>query len=88
MRLPSEEILQFIEANRHITICRDSFVSREYYNPHHQEGKNNPVYYANNGRGDGSQTMLVELKGVIYVVDRTGKAHPEPIEILRSGRGR
>ena len=86
MRLPPEEILQYIEQNRGIDISRDSFAAREYYNPHHMEGKNHPVFYANNGLGDGSHTKLVEINKEIHVVDRAGRAHPDPIPILRSGR--
>ena len=86
MRLPPEDILQFIEANRNISISRDSFLSAEYYNAHHPEGKHHPAFYSNNGDGSGKQTILVELAGIIYVVDRTGKASPDPVKILRSGR--
>jgi len=86
MRLPSEDILTYIEQNRGIEISRDSFAAREYYNPHHMKGKNTPVFHANNGLGDGSQTKLVDIGKIIYVVDRAGRAHPEPIPILRSGR--
>ena len=86
VRLPSEKILRYIEGNRGVEISRNGFVSREYYNPHHFEGKNTPVFHANNGQGDGTQTALVEVNGIVYVVCRTGMAHSDPIEILRSGR--
>ena len=87
MRLPTEEVLQFIEASRKISICRDKFVSREYYNPHHSEGRHFPAFYANSGRGDGIPVVLVELKDAVYVVDSTGKPFPDPVSIIHSGRG-
>ena len=86
MRLPSEEILQYIEKNRNIEISRHGFASQEYYNPYHAQGKHIPVFYANNGIGDGSHTPLVEINKVNYVVGTTGKAHAKPVAILRSGR--
>lgn len=85
-RLPNEEILQFIERNLNISIAREAFASREYYNAHHPEGKNTPAFYANNGLGDGSHTVLVDLKGINYVVMTSTKAHKGPIEIFKSGR--
>ena len=86
MRLPPEAVLIFIERNRNIAISRDSFASKEYYNPNHPEGKNTPVFWANNGRGDGDAVPLVEIQKIIYVVGTTGKAHSAPVDLLKSGR--
>ena len=86
MRLPPEEVLQYIERSRGISISRDSFASKEYYNANNQEGKNTPVYWANSGKGDGVPVPLVEIQKIIYVVGTTGKAHPSPVPLLNSGR--
>jgi len=84
-KLPSEEVLRFIEGSLNIVIAREAFASREYYNAHHPEGKHTPAFYANNGLGDGTHTTLVELNGVSHVVLPTTKAHKGPIDIFRSG---
>lgn len=86
VRLPNEEILQFIEGSLNITIAREAYASREYYNAHHHEGRNTPAFFANNGLGDGSHTTLVELNGLSYVVLPSKKAHKGPIDIFKSGR--
>ena len=44
------------------------------------------AFYANSGKGDGKAVILVEINKVNYVVDTTGKAVPDPIMILKSGR--
>lgn len=67
-KLPSEEILQYIERNRRITIARNGFAGRGYYNCNHPEGKHTPAFHANNGKGDGEQTTLVDIDGAIWVV--------------------
>ncbi len=86
MKLPAEDILQYIERNRGIVIVRNRYASSEYYNPHHPVGKNTPAYWANNGKGDGKHVTLVEIDKEIFVVDSTGKAVAEPVHILVSGR--
>jgi len=86
MKLPAEDILQYIEINRGIVIVRNRYASREYYNPYHPDGKHIPAFRANNGKGDGKHVTLVEIAKEIFVVDSTGKAIADPIHILRSGR--
>ena len=83
MKLPEERILQFIERERGISIDRNHFASREYYNANHPQGKDCPVFYANNGDFDGRQTAIVEINSINYVVDRCGEPFEHPIPILR-----
>ena len=78
-KLPPSKVLEFIERNRRITIARNGFASRGFYNCNHMEGKNHPVFYANNGNGDGSQTPLVEVDGMIWVVLPFGGDVSDPI---------
>ena len=86
MKLPDDDVLRYIEEKRGVEISRDSFVSSEFYNPHHPEGKLFPAYYANNGKGDGTMTKLVELEGKCYVVQPCGKPIQDIIPILKSSR--
>ena len=86
MKLPPEEVLEYIESQRGLLISRGAYLSEEYYNPHHMEGKYFPAFYANNGLRNGTQTKLVELEGINYVVQSSMKATAAPIPILRSGR--
>ena len=85
---PTEEVLQFIENNRRISITRDAYVSREHYNCHHPEGKHTPAYSANSGKGDGSHVILVDLEGINYPALHCGKDQKGPIELHRPGRNR
>jgi len=85
---PAEEVLQFIEGNRKISITRDAFASREYYNPHHREGRDTPAYYANSGKGDGIPILLVDISGINHVVLYSSKAQKDPIKISKPGRSR
>lgn len=84
---PSEDVLQFIENNRRIVITRDAYVSREFYNCNHPEGKFIPAFSANNGKGDGKHTVLVELDGVVYCALHCGSDKDEVIPRHKSGRG-
>ena len=86
MKMPSEEVLQDIEFRHNISIERNHYASREYYNCNHPEGKLTPVFSANNGLGDGKHVSLVSIDHRVYVVDHTGNPVKEPIPILRAGR--
>jgi len=86
MRLPAEDVLQYIESKLNISISRDYFLSEEFYNPHHKQGRDHPAYWANNGLKDGSQTKLAEVDGMICVVDRTGTPFEGPVPISHSSR--
>lgn len=76
-KLPPEEVLQFIERNRKITIARNGFASRAYYNSDHMEGKNHPVFHSNSGRGN--HVPLVDIEGAIWVVLPFGGNISDPI---------
>ena len=85
---PSNDVLEFIENSRRIVITRDAYVSREFYNCNHPEGKHTPAFTANNGKGDGKHTVLVELDGVIYPALNCGSDEKGPIKLHRAGRKR
>ena len=84
LNFPSEEVLEFIEGNNHWTIARDAYVSREYYNSNHREGRHIPGYWAN--RGDGKHETIVKLDGVRYVACSCGHDKSGPIPRHKSGR--
>lgn len=78
-KLPSEEVLQFIEKKWKIVISRNGYASRGRYNCNHKEGKNDWIFHANNGKGDGSNTTIARIKDVNYVVLPFGGEVAEPI---------
>ena len=81
---PNEEVLKFIEDNHSISVARNGFASREYYNITHPEGKKTPTFSANSGIGDGKPVVLVDLDGITYVVLNASKAQKGPIRRHRS----
>ena len=78
-KLPPEQVLQFIERSRSITIARNGFAGRGYYNCNHPEGKHTPAFHANNGKGDGSFTTIVDIDGANWVVLPFAGEVSEPI---------
>ena len=78
-KLPPPKVLEFIERNRRITIARNGFASRGYYNCNHMDGKNTPAFHANNGEGNGSFTTLVDIDGINWVVLPFGGEVSDPI---------
>ena len=85
-RLPSEEVLTKIERDRKITIRRDAFVSKGFYNPNNQKGKEFPVFYSNDGHG--KHVPLVEIDKSIYVVGDYGVKSSDPIYLSSMNEGR
>ncbi len=81
MHLPDEETLQYIEDRLNITIERDGIMSREVCKTY-----DIPAYYANNGKGDGSQTTLCTVDEKNYVVLRTIIPSKSPVPIFKSGK--
>lgn len=84
LNFPSEKVLLFIESHNRWVIERDAYVSREYYNCHHPEGKHTPAFWAN--RGDGRHETIVLLDGVRYVACYGGGDTKGPIMRHKSGR--
>ena len=80
LNFPSEDELRLIEDNHGISVLRDYFVSREFYNAHHQEGKDIPARLYNGGRKDGTHIPIVEMSGVYYVALFSSKAQKDPIK--------
>jgi len=86
LNFPSEKVLLFIEGNNRWSIAREAYVSREYYNSNHREGRHTPAYWAN--RGDGAHEVIVELDGIKYVALSCGSDEKGPIKLHRPGRKR
>ena len=87
LNFPSETELNLIESNHDISVRRDGFVSREYYNAHHQEGKDIPAKLYNGGRKDGKHIPIVKIDGIYYVALFSSKAQKAPI-MRHQGRKR
>jgi hypothetical protein len=85
-RLPSEKKLTYIERGRGITIQRDAFASKDYYNTDHYEGRDHPVRWSNNG--EGAHVPLVEIDKLIYVVGKHGGNTRLPIPLSSMNEGR
>ncbi len=81
MQLPPEDILRYIEDRRGLIINREHFMSTEGC-----KINGTPVFYANNGKGDGSNTGIASYNGINYVVKSSIVPSSKPIPLFKSGR--
>jgi len=83
VRLPDDETLQYIEDRHNITIEREGIMSEEGCKTY-----DIPAFYANNGKGDGSQTALCTVDDKVYVVLKTMIPSKSPVPIFTEFRKR